>query len=103
GVDAGNCTVVQRRACFSDPIVSQGAPNPFVPVAAATYCSPATAADSVNAVTGLPGPGRLTLQTAVTLFCKGNPEATYTPGSGGCPGSTPTTTQPEPTTSTTMP
>ncbi len=85
GVDAGTCTLVERRACFPDPIVSQGSPNPAIPIAAGTYCSPATTATSVNTAAGLPGPGRLTLQTALSLFCKGDPEAHYTPGVGGCP------------------
>jgi hypothetical protein len=85
GVNGGNCTVQQRRACFLDPIVSQGAPHPVVPLAAGTYCSPATESPSVNSVAGFPGPGRLTLQTAVSLFCKSNPASPYVPGSGGCP------------------
>lgn len=85
GVDGGECTLVERRACFLDPIVSQGAPNPVVPLAAGTFCSPPTASSSVNIVAGLPGPGRLTLQTAVSLFCKSDPTKLYTPGSGGCP------------------
>lgn len=85
GVDAGLCTLVQRRPCFLDPIVAQGAPHPYVPLAAGSYCSPATDSSSVNAVAGFPGPGRLTLQSAVSLYCKGDPTSTYTPGSGGCP------------------
>ncbi len=85
GVDAGDCTIVERRPCFLDPIVSQGFAHPVVPLASATYCSPASVGPSVNAAAGLPGPGRLTLQTAVTLFCKDDPESHYTPGVGGCP------------------
>ena len=85
GVDAGDCSVVERRPCFLDPIVTQGAPNPYVPFVGGTYCSPPTSGGTVNIVAGFPGPGRLSLQTAVSLFCKSDPHATYTPGSGGCP------------------
>jgi hypothetical protein len=85
GVDGGSCTLVERRPCFLDPIVSQGSPSPYVPLAAATYCSPATSSPSVNNVAGFPGPGRLTVQTLVTLDCKSDIEAHYTPGVGGCP------------------
>jgi hypothetical protein len=85
GVDAGLCTLMQRRPCFLDPIVSQGAPHPVLPFAAATYCSPATASSSVNTIAGFPGPGRLALQTAVSLYCKSDPTKLYAPGSGGCP------------------
>lgn len=85
GVDAGACALLQRRDCFLDPIVTEGIANPFVPYVGGTFCSPPTSSATVNTVVGLPGPGRLQLQSAVTLFCKSDPAATYTPGSGGCP------------------
>lgn len=85
GVDAGECILVERRPCFLDPIVAQGAPHPVIPLAAGVFCSPPTNSGPVNSASGLPGPGRATLQTAVSLFCKGDPHSTYTPGSGGCP------------------
>lgn len=85
GVDAGACTLVERRDCFLDPIVTEGVPSPFVPYVGGTFCSPPTTSASVNTIVGLPGPGRLQLQSAVTLFCESDPEATYTPGTGGCP------------------
>lgn len=85
GVDGGLCTLVERRSCFLDPIVSQGAPHPVVPLASGNYCSPATDSASVNAIAGFPGPGRLTLQSAVSLYCKSDPASPYAPGTGGCP------------------
>jgi hypothetical protein len=85
GVDAGQCTLLERRPCFLDPIVSQGAPHPVFPLGSGTFCSPATASSGVNAAAGLPGPGRLTTQTLVSLFCKSDPSARYSPGAGGCP------------------
>lgn len=85
GVDAGNCTLVERRACFLDPIVTQGAAHPFLPFAGGTFCSASTLSPTVNAVAGFPGPGRLSWQTAVTEFCKSDPETVYVPGMGGCP------------------
>ncbi len=85
GIDAGTCTLVERRDCFLDPIVTQGMPNPYVPYVGGTFCSPPTSSASVNTVVGLPGPGRLQLQSAVTLYCASDPQTTYTPGVGGCP------------------
>lgn len=85
GVDGGNCTRVEGRPCFLDPIVAQGFAHPLVPLAAGTFCSPPTLSETVNSVVGLPGPGRLTLQTAVSLFCKSDPHVHYAPGNGGCP------------------
>jgi hypothetical protein len=85
GIDAGECTLVERRPCFLDPIVSQGAPHPAIPFVGGTFCLPGTQASSVNNSAGLPGPGRLELQTLVTLFCASDPEEVYTPGTGNCP------------------
>lgn len=85
GVDAGSCTIIERRPCFLDPIVTQGAPHPAIPQVGGTFCLPATTASSVNNSAGFPGPGRLKLQSLVSLFCKSDPEQAYTPGVGGCP------------------
>ncbi|HYB98576.1 MAG TPA: hypothetical protein VEC57_05515 [Candidatus Limnocylindrales bacterium] len=85
GVDAGDCTLVERRPCFLDTIVAQGAPHPVIPLGAGTFCAPATSAGGVNLAAGLPGPGRLELQTLVSLFCKNSPMTQYQPGVGGCP------------------
>ncbi|MFN2375825.1 MAG: hypothetical protein ABR538_04760 [Candidatus Binatia bacterium] len=85
GFDGGDCTLVERRPCFLETIVSQGAPHPAIPLASGPFCSAATSNPSVNIVAGLPGPGRLTLQTAVSLYCKNDPTTLYVPGTGGCP------------------
>jgi hypothetical protein len=85
GFDAGDCSLTTRRSCFLDPIVTQGLASPVVPLAGGTFCSAATSSPSVNSVAGFPGPGRLTLQSAVSVFCKSDPQSLYTPGSGGCP------------------
>ncbi|HEY2772420.1 MAG TPA: hypothetical protein VGK20_00075 [Candidatus Binatia bacterium] len=85
GIDAGACSLSQRRPCFLDPIVAQGAANPVVPIASGPFCIPPSTSASVNASAGLPGPGRLVVQTVLTLFCKSDPQAAYTPGTGGCP------------------
>jgi len=85
GVDAGNCTISERRSCLPDPIVTSGHAHPVVPVAAGTFCSPPTSSAGVNQAVGLPGPGSLILQTAVSMYCKSDPNVQYTPGTGGCP------------------
>jgi hypothetical protein len=85
GIEGGACTLVERRSCFLPTITTQGDPDPNFPLAAGIYCSPPTAASSVNTAAGLPGPGRLTLQSLLTLYCKSDITETYTPGVGGCP------------------
>jgi hypothetical protein len=85
GVDAGECTLIERRACFLDPVVALGAPHPVLPLASDTYCLAPTSSSGINGVAGLPGPGRLQYQALLQLFCAGDPTKPYVPGSGGCP------------------
>jgi hypothetical protein len=85
GVDGGNCSVSEQRACYLDPIVAIGVPHPAAPLGAAAFCTPPTSSTGVNNVTGLPGPTRWEQQSALTLFCARAPLQTYTPGTGGCP------------------
>jgi hypothetical protein len=85
GVEAGACTLEEQRACFNDVIVAQGAPSPVAPLGAAAYCTPATNSQGINAVAGLPGPGRLRYQSVLQLFCSDDVTAPYQPGVGGCP------------------
>lgn len=84
GVDAGNCTLVVRRPCFLDPIVSSGQADPTSPVGAATFCIPPTTNNGINLVAGLPGPGRIVNQTKSKTFCENNTAIQYVPGVGGC-------------------
>jgi hypothetical protein len=85
GVDAGACAIAQARPCFLVPIRAQGAPSPVAPLGAALFCAPPTNSVAVNSATGLPGPGRLVLQSALQLFCASDPTVAYQPGVGGCP------------------
>jgi len=89
GIDAGTCTLVQRRNCFPDPIVAEGAANPVAPRAEAAFCLGATTSTGINGVAGFPGPARLRYQSTVQLFCASDPAATYQPGVGGCPAPSP--------------
>ncbi|HYC54928.1 MAG TPA: hypothetical protein VEL28_08305 [Candidatus Binatia bacterium] len=84
GRDAGNCTIVERRDCFLDPIVAHGDPDPSEPVGAATFCIPPTSSEAINKVAGLPGPGRVTNQARSRTFCESDPSRQYQPGIGGC-------------------
>ncbi|MFN2378218.1 MAG: hypothetical protein ABR538_16940 [Candidatus Binatia bacterium] len=81
GVDAGECTLVQRRECFLDSIVASGDSDPNYPVLAATHCLPPSSNAGVNIVSGRPGPARLLQQTTLTSYCG---MTTYSPGAG-CP------------------
>ncbi|HYC00807.1 MAG TPA: DUF4215 domain-containing protein [Candidatus Limnocylindrales bacterium] len=84
GRDVGNCTIVERRKCFTDPIVASGDPDPSAPVGAATFCIPPTSNSGINSVAGLPGPGRVTNQARSRTFCESDPTRQYQPGIGGC-------------------
>ncbi|MBC8291774.1 MAG: hypothetical protein H8E45_01265 [Proteobacteria bacterium] len=67
--DCGNCTLVEDRSCFLDPIVLSGVADPDNPLLATTFCIPPAASVSINNATGLPGPGRVLLDSI--------PERTY--------------------------
>jgi cysteine-rich repeat protein len=82
---AGSCSLNKIRECFLSSIVAPGVADPEFPVGAATFCIGQTSNGGINAVAGLPGPGRVVNQGAVTFFCASNPAVVYTPGAGGCP------------------
>lgn len=84
GIDAGDCTLLERRACFLDPIVAQGTPNPETPIGAAAFCVPPTSNSAINDVAGLPGPGRILNQAKTATFCESDTSKQYIPGVGGC-------------------
>jgi hypothetical protein len=85
GIEGGDCTLSKRRECFLSPITAAGVPDPVSPISVATFCIPPTSNGGINAVAGLPGPGRLRNQGLVTTFCASDPNTPYAPGSGGCP------------------
>jgi len=85
GLDLGACAITERKPCFLDPIIAQGNADPNAPLGAANFCIPPTINDGINKVGGLPGPGRVRIQTESTLFCASDPTVQYTPGVGGCP------------------
>jgi hypothetical protein len=84
GLDAGFCTLSVRRACFLDPIIVSGEPDPSTPIGATTFCIPPTANRAINEVAGLPGPARVRTQARSRLFCANDPDKEYVPGVGGC-------------------
>jgi hypothetical protein len=79
GINAGNCTLGKLRDCFLPTITATGNPDPVAPVTAATFCAASTANVAINAVTGLPGPGRVVLQSSDVARCDSDE---YTPGFG---------------------
>lgn len=85
GVAGGSCTLSKRRSCVPSTLAVSGSADPNYPVSAAPYCIPPTANAGLNAVLGLPGPGRLIGQEALTSYCASNPSQAYVPGVGGCP------------------
>jgi hypothetical protein len=81
GVDAGNCTISERRRCFLDPIAAAGTASTTNPVVVAAYCTTGTGNGEVNSELGLPGPARLAIESTSTFRCAGAPGSTYP----GCP------------------
>ncbi|HEY2775552.1 MAG TPA: hypothetical protein VGK20_16040 [Candidatus Binatia bacterium] len=81
----GNCTLIDRRPCFVDPITADGIASTSFPVGASAFCVPPTANPSINAVAGLPGPARVLNQAAGSAYCASDPTVKYQPGVGGCP------------------
>lgn len=65
GFDAGDCTLIEPRPCFLDPIVAAGTPDPDQPVMVAGFCVPPTSSSGVNSATGLPGPSRVKVELGV--------------------------------------
>jgi hypothetical protein len=65
GFDAGNCTLVEPRPCFLDPIVANGTPDPDQPVMVAGFCVPPTSSSGVNSATGLPGASRVEVELGI--------------------------------------
>jgi len=82
---AGDCSLLQRRDCFADPILADGSAHPFHPTSSAAFCVAATTNAARNELIGLPGPARLRRQSTLRSWCAGNSGQTYSPGSGGCP------------------
>ncbi len=85
--------VVQNRQCFLDPIVRTGVPGRDTTRVAATYCIGPVASQSINQVTGLPGPGTVIvpLRKFFGPASCGNGgldagEQCDPPSDGGCPG-----------------
>jgi hypothetical protein len=63
----GQCTLVETRPCFNDPISATGTPDLQDPVYAATFCTPPTNNPGVNGASGLPGPSRTLIDSATTF------------------------------------
>ena len=82
---AGDCTLVERRSCFLDPIVATGTPDPEFPVAGAVFCVPPTSNSGINSAAGLPGPGRAVNQGEAHTFCASDNNVEYQPGADVCP------------------
>jgi cysteine-rich repeat protein len=84
GLEAGACTLKERRQCFLDPIIADGNPDPSTPIGAAVFCIPPTGNDAIDGVGGFPGPGRVYTQARSKLFCASDPSKVFVPGVGGC-------------------
>ncbi len=78
GLDAGNCTVVESRACYPDQITIEGNPDPSEPSLVAAGCiAPSANNPAANIVAGYPGPGLRFEETSTEFRCSGNPAALY--------------------------
>ena len=64
--DCGSCTLAEDRSCFLDPIALNGVSDIDNPLLATTFCVPPASSVSVNNASGLPGPGRVLLDSIPT-------------------------------------
>jgi hypothetical protein len=95
GGDCGNCTLLQERACFPDPLGARGtdALPAAVPAGSvygaelvSTLCVPATGNASIDTSVGLPGPTRLLIDFDILGRCGLNPTLSFElPGGSNCP------------------
>jgi hypothetical protein len=69
GGDCGTCSLSEQRSCFLNPIALNGIADPDNPLLATTFCVPPASSVSLNDASGLPGPGRVLLDSI--------PERTY--------------------------
>lgn len=67
GGDCGTCTNTRQRPCFLDPIVDIGEPDTENPVLVSTFCLSPTNNNSVNSVSGTPGPVRVIVDQLTNL------------------------------------
>ena len=90
---SGQVCHFQTRACFLDPIVRQGTPGVDNALLTAAYCIAPTAQSAINQVSGLPGPGGVSVP--VRIFKTGAQcgngaldagEDCDPPVDGACPG-----------------
>jgi hypothetical protein len=66
----GDCTQIEQRACFLDPIVAEGVADPGplrTPVLAGVFCTPPTNNVGVNGASGLPGPSRALIESDLSF------------------------------------
>ena len=84
GIDAGDCTIVEKRKCFLDPIIATPNADPIRPIGAAAFCIAPTSNPGINSVAGLPGPARVLNEGVAASFCFGS-LTEYMPNVGGCP------------------
>lgn len=81
----GNCTIVQRRACFLDTITADGSPGSEGSTLVSTFCSAPTTNSGVNNATGSPGPGRVALDFEFYGKCDAAAlSPTWGPGGANC-------------------
>ncbi len=59
--DCGNCTIIQNKKCFLDPIRTEGVPGTDYTVISGPFCIPPTSNNAVNLASGTPGPARVAL------------------------------------------
>jgi hypothetical protein len=95
GGDCGDCSHLQSRACFPDPMGAQGSDARIdaVPTSAvygaelvSTLCVPATSNTTIDTSVGLPGPTRLLIDFDFLGRCGLNPTLSFElPGGSNCP------------------
>ena len=98
-LNAGACSILDKRRCFGDTITVNGDADIYNPVTGGIFCIPQTTNIAVNQTAGLPGPGTVNLDFDADVRCQSDPEQVYDfPNGDACPDLVTTTT----TTTTTV-
>jgi hypothetical protein len=81
-LDAGTCSIEQRRRCFLDPLVAVGKAGLFESDLAGQACLGATTSIAINAASGLPGPVNVDVFNEYHATCAVDSSVTWEPPTG---------------------
>jgi hypothetical protein len=92
-IGGGTCSIQEKRRCYPDPIVTDGAPGFYGGIASTVGCLGLTSSPVINAATGLPGAARVVFDFDAETRCADRPDLLFEPPTGfNCTATTTTST-----------